>query len=341
MSARHQQQPRGVHLVGSVPLPSNEHTFSQICRALPKRIRRITDGETGVRANFAAFQIEIFPPEVLGGWVKENAEIRDDEVARTLQRLPLTLETHYDDHAISSYAVFCRLRTEGVIPPNVRFQVCLPSPLIVIACCIHARYQAAVEVIYEAAILHALQRIQKEIPAHDLAIQWDMPGEIAFLEGVPFTPWFTPVKAGVSERISRLTTAVSDDVELGFHLCYGDSGHRHFVEPKDTAVLVELANIILEQAKRRIDWIHLPVPKDRHDATYFAPLRGLKDLGSAELYLGVVHSGDEEGTMRRIQGASDVLEKFGVATECGMGRTPIAELASILEISAAVSHPVI
>jgi hypothetical protein len=108
-------------------------------------------------------------------------------------------------------------------PQNIRFLVSLPTPLIVIGLCIHPAFQVAVEPTYEAAILHALRRIQTEIPAHDLAIQWDMPGEIALLENVMISPWFAPVKEGIIERIQRLAAAVNHGVELGFHLCYGDS----------------------------------------------------------------------------------------------------------------------
>jgi hypothetical protein len=42
-----------------------------------------------------------------------------------------------------------------------------------------------------------------------------------------------------------------------------------------------------------------------------------------------------------MQAASQVVKQFGVATECGMGRTPFPELASILQISAAVSEPIV
>lgn len=44
-----------------------------------------------------------------------------------------------------------------------------------------------------------------------------------------FTPWFSPVKEGIMERIVRLSAAVDKEVELGYHLCYGDIQHRHFV----------------------------------------------------------------------------------------------------------------
>ena len=62
-------------------------------------------------------------------------------------------------------------------------------------------------------------------------------------------------------------------------------------------------------------------------------------MGQTELYLGLVHTDDEEGTRRRVKAASDVVQKFGVATECGMGRKPTSELKSIFAISDSVSEP--
>ncbi len=34
------------------------------------------------------------------------------------------------------------------------------------------------------------------------------------------------------------------DVELGYHLCYGDAAHRHFVQPPDTALLTRVGNAL-------------------------------------------------------------------------------------------------
>ena len=86
----------------------------------------------------------------------------------------------------------------------------------------------------------------------------------------------------------------------------------------------------------------MPVPKSRDDRAYFEPLKELKRPDGLELYLGLVHAGDEEGTRRRIKTAEEVgVGRFGVATECGMGRTPVSELPSIFEISAEVPEPVV
>lgn len=335
-----QQQPCGVHLVGSIPLSSTEQVFREACKTLPGRLRRLPDGETGKRQAFTTHQRDVFAPNpaVLRSFgAPDGSKEEVKPVTGDIQVLP----TEYDDYALSSYTKFCQLRDEGVIPQGTRFQISFPTPINTIAPFIDPSHQAAVEPVYEKALLSALRRIQDKIPAKDLAIQWDVAVEFAMLEnvGFVFAPWFSPVKEGIMERIVRLSAAVDDNVELGYHLCYGDIGHQHFVQPKDTGLLVEMANLIVEKVQRPVSWFHMPVPKDRDDAPYFAPLKALRLQDNTELYLGLVHYKDEEGTRRRIQAAKEVVKKFGVATECGMGRTPPEELGDILAICAAVSAP--
>ena len=55
-------------------------------------------------------------------------------------------------------------------------------------------------------------------------------------------------------NFARLGAAVPPDVELGFHLCYGDLDGKHFIEPVDASKMVEMANLIarsVEVAARR------------------------------------------------------------------------------------------
>src|SRR5215467_9864622 len=53
-----QEQPRGAHLNGSVPLGSAEEVFRMASSILGGRLRRIPDGETGVRTNWIGWQIQ-------------------------------------------------------------------------------------------------------------------------------------------------------------------------------------------------------------------------------------------------------------------------------------------
>lgn len=320
-------------------MPDTPAVFERLCNSFPSRLRRIPDGETGKRHNFVVFQREVFndsrfvqasfPPGASSG--KSDLNPRTD--AQPIKLLPL----EYDDFAITGYHEFCKLRNEGIIPKGVRFQVSLPSPINVVGTMVEPSWRAQVEPLYEAALLAALERIQDEVPAHDLAVQWDMASEFAYLEGAVSSPlWFSPAKEGLVDRIVRLAAAMNDGVQLGFHLCYGDFGHKHFIEPQDTTLLVDFASMLLSRVERRVDWLHMPVPESRVDAAYFEPLKDLQ-MGSTELYLGLLHADDEEGTRKRIMAAAEFIKPFGLATECGLGRSSQAELESVLDIAKKVT----
>jgi hypothetical protein len=111
------------------------------------------------------------------------------------------------------------------------------------------------------------------------------------------------------------------DVELGFHLCYGDLDAKHFIEPIDATKMVELANLITRSVPRPITWMHMPVPIGRTDGAFYMPLRNLALGPETELYLGLVHAEDGvEGTRRRIEAAKPYAPTFGIASECGISR---------------------
>jgi hypothetical protein len=348
-----QQQPRGVHLVGSVPLGNAEEVFRAASSILGERLRRIPDGETGERTYWISWQLLFLAnnPQF------EMVPADPDAIAprpRVKLRSPLTSseitfdQLGYADAATSSYAVFSRLKQAGLIPARCRFQVSLPTPLAPIAVFVIPENQAVVEPAYKAAMFAELDRITSAIPADELAIQWDVAIEFAIWEGV--SPLYlanvktelpADFKAGILEQLVELGNRVAANIELGYHLCYGDAGHRHFKEPEDTTNLVEVANAISSSVKREINWIHMPVPRDRSDDAYFAPLSNLKLHPKTELYLGLVHFTDGvEGTRRRIATAQRVVSDFGVATECGLGRRPVATIPDLLRIHSEVSAPI-
>src|SRR5438552_18345683 len=53
-------RPHGVHLVGSVPLPSVEAVLRAASEALGERLRRLPDGEIGERSGWLEWQRQIF-----------------------------------------------------------------------------------------------------------------------------------------------------------------------------------------------------------------------------------------------------------------------------------------
>ncbi len=341
-----QQKPRGVHLVGSVPLASAEEVFRTTSSILGKRLRRIPDGETGVRTNWIGWQFMVFesnphfetiPPDPDAYAPMPRFKLRSSVTPGDIRFDQLG----YADAAIASYAIFSQLKQAGIIPAHCRFQVSLPTPLAPIAAFVVSEDCAAVEPAYEAAMLAELDRITTAIPQDELAIQWDVAVEFGILEGA--MPTLLPnVKTGIIERLIRLGNRVPADVEMGYHLCYGDAGHRHFKEPEDTTKLVEVANAVSAGVTRTINWIHLPVPRNRSDDAYFVPLQNLKLHPETELYLGLVHFTDGvEGTRRRIATAERYVSQFGVATECGLGRRPPATIPDLLRIHSEVSAPVL
>ena len=335
--------PSSVLLVGSIPLASTKEVLAKVSHALPHRLYAMPDGETGTRYNYVRWQLDCFPRETvhrrLGG-----VEQSDPNPVYTIESIQ---PTKYDDVAISSYTEFMKLRAQGVIPSDVRFQVCLPPPFNSIQL-VRSEFREQLEPLYEKRFQESLFRIITTIPRTDLVIQWDLCFDVMALEydrggeiDPRFKPHFSPIKKGILDRISRLCAIIPREVQLAFHLCYGDYEHKHFIEPVDTRLLVELANDLIKNVGDRhsIEWIHMPVPKSRTDMAYFEPLNELK-FPQGRLYLGLVHANDEAGTRERIRVASSVYKHpFGVATECGMGRTPKEELDSILQISKAVTVP--
>jgi hypothetical protein len=336
--------PTGAHLVGSVPLADAAEVFTVAAGELGSHLRRIPDGETGSRTIWIAWQGDVFaghpdlevdpPPE--GQYAPlDRFRIRDGVDAGGLRFERLG----YADAAIASYQDFERLKRAGAIPARIRFQVSLPTPAAPVTQFVSPAWQALVEPAYEEALLRELDEIVAAIPHDQLAVQWDVAIEMGFWEGVGglFTPWFEPVRDGVVERLALVAARVPDHVELGFHLCYGDYGHEHFVQPRDAGALAEVANAVSVAVARPIAWIHLPVPRDRDDDAYFAPLAGLALHDETELYLGLVHATDgEAGTRRRIEAARAVVPAFGVATECGFGRRPSEQVRPLLAIHRAV-----
>jgi hypothetical protein len=126
-------------------------------------------------------------------------------------------------------------------------------------------------------------------------------------------------------------------VELGYHLCYGSFGGRHFVEPKDAAAMVELINGLTTGIQRSIAFIHMPVPIERDDDAFYRPLQHLKLQPSTEIYLGLIHDTDGvDGTMKRIATARLYINDFGIATECGFGRRPAETVPALIDLHASL-----
>lgn len=338
----------GAHLVGSAPVDEPSQMFDLAVERLGSHLRRIGDGEIGERDTWIRWQYPrlglsaqlaaVHADDGYGGRTIEQYELVDGAG-------PVELgDPGYADAAISSYAAFAWAKSAGRIPEHLRFMVGLPTPLSVVTLYVAPGSRAAVHEAYAVAIRSNLQRILDEIPHDQLAIQWEMCIEFGTLEGI-WTHLDTGLsgddaKSGIAECNVALGNSIPEPVELGFHLCYGDAGHQHFIEPTDTGLLAWAAATLVEGVDRPIQWIHLPVPRDRDDVAYFEPIGRVRIPDATELYLGLVHhTGGLEGTLRRVAAAGQVVERFGVATECGLGRRSIGDIPALLDQHATVAQP--
>ena len=340
------QKERSVLLVGSIPLSSAEEVFEAISSELGKLIKRIPDGETGPRSLWIVCQSETMKSaqglevggerQLQGGIrnprykIKEGQKLEDVKFGRL----------GYADNALESYKIFKRLQAHGKIPSGVRFQVCLPTPLAVVYAFFIASEVRRIWPLYEQRLLEELDEIARTISHGDLAIQLDIATEMHTLLEVPELQKDYPIDELV-DAFARLGNRVPQDVELGIHLCYGDPGHKHVREPTDMGRMIDVYHRLATAIPRTITWLHMPVPRDRIDDSYFSPLRNLKLKSGTELYLGLVHLTDGiEGAKRRAAAAKRFVSDFGVATECGFGRRPPETIPDLIRLHRAVAQQV-
>ena len=332
-----------VHLVGSIGLDTVDDVFRAVGATIGPHLRRVPDGEVGGRRLWISWQYPLLRASVF---------LRPDPsgAVRPTNRFPLlTLaegvtpsELHFGElgyarEAHASYLDFVAARANGTLPQGIRFQVCLPTPFAVVSSVVVPAALAAVEAAYERAMIAEVAALCRHIPHRDLCIQWDVCNEMVIWDGQASEA----VPAGVSReaitaRMQRLCAAAPDDVELGLHLCYGDFGARHFVEPQDAAKMVEFANALGGAIAHPLAYIHMPVPIERSDDAFHRPFRDLKLPAGTALFLGLVHAKDGvAGTRARIAAARRYAPPFGIATECGMARARSeATVRALLDIHA-------
>ncbi|HZT51200.1 MAG TPA: hypothetical protein VFA22_04665 [Stellaceae bacterium] len=336
-----------VHLIGSVPMASAGEVFETVAAALGKRLHRIPDGETGARGDWITWLEPVFAENPAFEPSDEVFRVHETSPAWRRYRLKpgvAAQDVHFDDLfyagvAQQSYAVFRRLRDAGKIGRDVRFQVDLVPAHSVIWLFVAEDQQAAIDPVYNDALCREIDKLASAIPHRDLAIQFDVASAVfARLERAQASP-YGRTKDEMQERfadiLARLGNHVPADIELLFHFCYGDSNHRHSVEPTDMGDMVALANRLTKRIARPIQLIHMPVPRGRTDEAYFAPLARLALRPETELCLGLVHHTDGiEGTRRRMATAQHFVKDYSIATECGFGRRKPETIPALLRIHA-------
>lgn len=338
-----------VLLVGSVPLNSAEEVFKTCAIGIGNHLMMFPDGEVGARKSWIQCQaIFVFDrhrsiecvkrPKAPDGLPREYDDNWTFRLKPSVDKLDFD-DLRYGDWAAESYQTFHQLRHQGIVPADARFQVSLPTPLGGCAAFFdQPRDREIVYRAYETAMLREVNRICHQIPHNDLALQWDVCVEVLEIAAglpqlLPGDPWNR-----AATQFARIGVDIPSSVMLGFHFCYGDLAHRHLVEPPDLSVSVRMANVAISNVKRRVDWIHMPVPINRGDDQYFAPLRDLKN-GDTKVFLGLIHLHDGvEGSLKRVDVARRYLRAFGIATECGLGRRTRETLPEVLRLHREVAE---
>jgi hypothetical protein len=313
-------------------------------------LRRIPDGETGERSDWITWLEPAFSKNPALEKSDELFRVHATGTARIRYRLRPGKNVgdvrfdnlFYADIARSSYSDFSDLKQKGIVPKDCRFQIDLVPAHSVIWLFLQDDLHRPLDPVYNEALKREIDKIAAALPHDQIAIQFDVASAVfaRLQRGEPNAYGKTrgEMLKSFSAILADLADRVPPDIELLFHFCYGDSNHRHVVEPIDMKDMVELANRLCLDIKRSIQLIHMPVPRDRSDDAYFDPLAGLKLKPETELSLGLVHFTDGvAGTRKRLATAGRHAKAFSIGTECGFGRRDPKTIPELLRIHAEIA----
>jgi hypothetical protein len=336
-------------LVGSIPMETVADVFCAWGGSLGRFMPCMPDGEVGDRAawvDMLAYRVYNGHPdlETLKRPAPENGverwrprNLTDEWEFKVRPGVKLVTfgepgwRLGYARDALNSYFVFQTLKKEGVLPQELRLQVCLPLTISAVMPYFHdfADWDKIIPG-FESAMRAEIAKMLERIPARELAIQWDEAVELQDVEfGYPYSP-----EAGRFERntapIRRLSHDIPAEVMLGHHLCYGTLGGWPMVSPKDLAMAVKFANVAVATSGRRVDFVHIPT-LNTTDESYYQPLRDL-EVGGASVYLGLIHNMQDKARFRqRVAIARKYLREFGLSAPCGFGRENPGTLPALLQ----------
>ncbi|MDA2893541.1 hypothetical protein PDG61_21675 [Mycolicibacterium sp. BiH015] len=336
------------YLTGSINQPTVGDALRFVGSRLQPAVTRVPDGEPGDRANWVLTQT----PHFLENPTLDLAEVGGRTVARLFPGTTATDVTFgrldYQDHAANSYQLFRAARDNGELAADSKFLVSIPTPLNAANFFVDFDSQVEVARAYERPLHDSVDAIQAAIPHEDLVIQWDLPVEDAIVEG-----WFPNPYDDVEEifaATARAASWVDDEVDLAFHLCWGDSkfgaspfmgeppdelsaarGGRH-IYPRDASTIVAVSNGLSRHVPRRIDAIQAATVTTWDKLAHWQPLADLAIEPQTRFYLGLVHAEDgAAGARYRAALAAKFLDEFGLSTECGLGRHSAEQLEQIVD----------
>lgn len=334
-----------VHLVGSMPLGDAGEVMQGTVDILGSRTKRLTNGEVGITQGWIVGHHRIFARHSdFEEYVHvERNDPRTPNHKRRRFRLKHGVGTPtaelfgpsgYVEDATEAYALLTQLKQNGRVDRATRLLVAIPTPYDILNFAIDQHHFTALAPVYEQYLLSEVRKIAQVIPAGELAFQWDAAHEFEYLatSSLAFNAMSREEMVDMLVRLGKGTPA---GAELGYHCCYGNFNLKHFVEPPDTSDMVDVMNSVVAGVGREVAFIHMPVPIDRDDIAYFAPLKKLVRPEETELYLGLTHDKDGvPGALRRAAVAAKVVDDFGISTECGLGMRSPDNIRQILQILA-------
>lgn len=331
-------------LVGSIPLDTADQVFRVFGGTLGRWLRYLPDGEVGDRRYwidglaYRAFnghpELETtrFPAPTEDG--VENWKPRGGHDKFQFRVRPGVRAVRFGDpgwrlgyarDAVNSYVIFRSLKNEGVIPTHLRFQVCIPLTYSAIG-----RFFPDPDDVNKvvdgltAALKAEVENIVTQIPNDELAIQWDLAGENRLVERLledagPEQARTEAVR--VCEPAAEVCGVIPDEVDLGYHSCFGTLDGWPSRQPSGLTGTVLLLNAVAAASGRPVDFVHFPTARASGEE-YFRPLAEL-EVGAARVYVGAVHHLDgADGVKRQVELAHRYIADFGLAAPCGFGRAP-------------------
>ena len=181
---------------GSIPLADTETVFRTLSAATGLHLKRLPDGETGIRKTWIGFLRQVLADnpaiEVASDVPPFKHTQWDGKLLREIPRLrvkpgarldPATIKTGYADMAIESWRLFDGLQQEGVISAGVKFQISLPTPIAPTYNNMVPSDRPALIAVLTTHMLGEVAAIAQALPHDRIALQWDVCQEVIAWEG--------------------------------------------------------------------------------------------------------------------------------------------------------------
>jgi hypothetical protein len=131
-----------------------------------------------------------------------------------------------------------------------------------------------------------------------------------------------------------IITSHPAEVLYGYHLCLGTWPKCPLTPARDLTLVVRMANAIVANTPRIVDFVHLPMTKEA-DRQFCAPLAGL-DRGGARVFLGVEWKEDGTRCCGGLRLPGSFSPRLACRTIAATGATPSSRCPNCLRISGPV-----